>query len=87
MILDLSRVVSLTSAGLRVILQTYKLLGLDNQDSLDNSEINRQPGAPVISPFLKLIIPPPPVSDVLRIAGFERLMEIHSTLESALTSY
>jgi anti-anti-sigma factor len=86
-ILDLRNLVSLTSAGLRVILSTYKLLGLESNKSEETPGNTIGPVGPEKSPHLKLVGPPPPVDEVLRIAGFDRLMEIYDDLDGALAAY
>jgi anti-anti-sigma factor len=71
MIFDLSGLVSLTSAGLRTMLATAKLLA----------------GASGKSQHLKLAAPVSDVRQVLTIAGFDAIMEIHDSVSSALASF
>lgn len=78
MILDLSGVESLTSAGLRSILTIMKML---NKDS---AELSGQGGK---SPHLKLLNPTEYVLITMRTAGFDRYLEIHESLPEALASF
>jgi anti-anti-sigma factor len=71
-LLDLAGLVSLTSAGLRVILMAIKMLG-----SPDGAK----------SPYLKLANPSPDISKVLAIAGFESFVEIFSNRRDAVAAF
>jgi anti-anti-sigma factor len=79
MLLDLSEVESLTSAGLRAILSIYKMLG--------SGELNRSEDKPGKSRHLKLLNPTPYVSKVLHTAGFEQYLEIFTNEEEAIASF
>ena len=81
MILDLTGVESLTSAGLRVILRTYKLLGAESAVGTGEVETAGR------SPYLKLAGPNPNVRGVFQIVGIERLFEIYEDLEAARASF
>ncbi len=74
MLLDLSEVDSLTSAGLRAILSIYKMLNSGEGKTKDLGH-------------LKLLNPTPYVSKVLKTAGFEQYLEIYTTKEEAIASY
>lgn len=86
-ILDLSGLTSLTSAGLRVMLQAYKTLGVGDQKPIPTPGTSEGGGGPAKSPFLKIVSPPPHIAEILRIAGFDRLMDIFNTLDAAIESY
>ena len=74
LLLDLSGSPSITSAGLRAILSIYKLLG----------GVSAGAGP---SGHFKLLSPTPDVLKVLRIAGFDRYLEIYEDRDAALASF
>jgi len=78
LILDLSGVESLTSAGLRAILTIMRMLGTDSKDS---------PGVKGKSLHLKLLNPTEYVLITMRTAGFDRYLEIYESLPEALASF
>ena len=78
LILDLSGVESLTSAGLRAILTIMKMLSMDSSDT---------PGLKGKSRHLKLINPTEYVLITMRTAGFDRYLEIYESLPEALASF
>jgi anti-sigma B factor antagonist len=71
MVLDLSKVPSLTSAGIRSILVIYKML----TDPNDKAK------------HLKLVGPMPNVREVLDIAGLLNFIEIYGSLDEAVASF
>lgn len=79
LLLDLSEVDSLTSAGLRALHHIYNLL--------QDESSTEQSGGVVKSPHIKLLNPPAGVRSVLRIAGFDMFLEIHDDLEAAVASF
>lgn len=78
LILDLSGVDSLTSAGLRAILIIMKLL---NTDSIDN------PSPSDKSQHVKLLNPTEYVLITMKTAGFDRYLDIYESLPDALASF
>lgn len=81
LLIDLTEVDSLTSAGLRAILSIMKLLGTGSGDSKSETK-------PVgKSPHLKLLNPSPYVLMVLKTAGFDRYIETYDHLQEALASF
>ena len=78
LILDLSGVESLTSAGLRAILTIMKLLGTESNDLSGQSSK---------SSHLKLLNPTEYVSITIKTAGFDRYLEIYENLSEALASF
>ena len=78
LILDLSGVDSLTSAGLRAILTIMKLLNTDLPDSSGKNNISQH---------LKLLNPTEYVLITLKTAGFDRYLEIYESLPEALSSF
>ncbi len=71
MILDLSKVPSLTSAGIRTILGIHKMLA-EAKDSMEH---------------LKLVNPMPAVREVLDIAGLLKYIGIYGSVEEAVASF
>lgn len=78
LILDLSEVESLTSAGLRSILTILKMLG---------TESGQAGGATGKSRHLKLLGPSTYLMITLTTAGFDRYLEIYDNLPDALASF
>jgi anti-anti-sigma factor len=73
-LVDMSQVPSITSAGLRSLLYAYKLVTGEAKSGEK-------------SPHFKLLNPSPAVLNVLQTAGFDRYMEIHSELQEAVDSF
>ena len=71
MVLDLSKVPSLTSAGIRTILGIHKMLA-ETKDEIKH---------------LKLVGPMPGVREVLDIAGLLKIIEIYNNVEEAVASF
>ena len=83
LLLDLSELEVLSSAGLRAIQKIFKLLTPPG-----DVEFMHQHGAePYKSPYLKLICPNPQVYYVLNITGFMQNMFIFNNLDEALKSF
>lgn len=83
LLIDLSEVTMLTSAGLRAIQNTLKLF--TPQSDLD---IMRQhTGEPYKSPYFKMVCPNPQIYYVLNIAGFLHNIPIYSDMDEAIGSF
>jgi anti-anti-sigma factor len=78
LVLDLSGVDSLTSAGLRAILTIMKLLETETTDS--SSPRGK-------SQHVKLISPTEYVLITIKTAGFDRYLEIYENLSEAVASF
>ena len=100
LLLDLSEVESMSSAGLRSILTISKMLASENTDmagkesASENGE--RGSSAPessahksetTNSTYLKLLNPQPGIRRVLGIAGFDNFVEIFEDREQAVRSF
>jgi anti-anti-sigma factor len=72
MLIDMSKVPSLTSAGIRAILVIHKMLAS---------------AGPNQGKHLKLVSPTPYVQDVLKIAGLLDYIEVFTSLDEAVTSF
>ena len=83
LLLDLSGVEILTSAGLRAIHQIFNLFTPQS-----DVEIIRQHGEePYKSPYVKLVCPNPEIYYVLNIAGFLQNILIYNNMEDAVSSF
>lgn len=83
LLLDLSAVDVLTSAGLRAIHKIFNLFTPPR-----DAEIIRQHGEePYKSPYFKLVCPNPEVYYVLNIAGFLQNILIYNNMEDAINSF
>jgi anti-anti-sigma factor len=84
MLLDFSKVSSITSAGLRVVHLIYKMLTPPE----DTAALSRPPsGEPLKTPYLKLANLAPEVYYVFNVSGFLHNIAIYHDLESALKSF
>ena len=72
LVIDISKVDSFTSAGIRALMTIYKLLAGDEGQ---------------ISKHVKLVSPTPYVREMLEISGVANSIEIHDTLEKAIASF
>jgi anti-anti-sigma regulatory factor len=83
LLLDLSDVDVLTSAGLRAIQNIFNLFTPQS-----DVEVIRQHGEePYKSPYFKLVCPNPDVYYVLNIAGFLQNLLIYNNMEEAVESF
>ena len=81
LIVDLSGVESMTSAGLRAILTILKLFTFGSSEGKSGAGISGK------SEHFKLVGPSPYVQMVLNTAGFDRYIEIFPDLPPALASF
>jgi anti-anti-sigma factor len=83
LLLDLSGVDVLTSAGLRAIHNIFNLFTPPG----DAKAIRQHGDEPYKSPYFKLVCPNPDVYYVLNIAGFLQNLLIYNNMEEALGSF
>jgi anti-anti-sigma factor len=83
LLLDLSEVEVLTSAGLRAIHNIFNLFTPQS----DREAIRQHGEEPYKSPYFKLVCPNPNIYYVLNIAGFLQNILIYSNLEEATNSF
>ena len=83
LLLDLSEVEVLTSAGLRAI---HNIFNLYTPQS-DRSVIKQHGDEPYKSPYFKLVCPNPNVYYVLNISGFLQNILIYNNMEEAVSSF
>ncbi len=80
LILDLTDVDSMTSAGLRAIIYIYKLLSDTTSTPEPRSSVTR-------STHFKLVNPPKYVLMVLKTAGFDQYLDIYENLQDGIASF
>ncbi|PWB74937.1 MAG: hypothetical protein C3F07_06650 [Anaerolineales bacterium] len=83
LLIDLSELEVLASAGLRAIQNIFKLF----TPPADMELINRRDGEPYKSPYLKLVCPNPQLYYILNITGFLQNLLIYNNLEDATNSF
>ena len=83
LLLDLSEVEVLTSAGLRAIHNIFNLFTPQS----DVDVIHQHGEEPYKSPYFKLVCPNPNVYYILNIAGFLQNLLIYNNLEDAVNSF
>ena len=87
LLIDMTRVPSITSAGLRSLLVVYRLLEGSATGEGPASSGGGHAQSPSRSQYVKLLNPSVEVRRILQIAGFDRHFEIHVDLEKALASF
>jgi anti-anti-sigma factor len=87
LVLDLSKIPYMSSAGLRVLQEVFsKLRSLSASES--DKEMYRQiADGSFKSPHLKLLNPTKEVLEVLRMSGFDMLVSIERDLKTAVASF
>ncbi|HEX6270960.1 MAG TPA: STAS domain-containing protein [Anaerolineales bacterium] len=83
LLIDLSGLEILTSAGLRAIHKIFNLF----TPPRDAEIIRRHGEEPYKSPYFKLVCPKPEIYYVLNIAGFLQNILIYNNMEDALNSF
>ena len=83
LLLDLTNLEVLGSAGLRAIHDIFKLFTPES----DKEIIHEHPDEPYKSPYFKLVCPNPNVYYVLNITGFLQNLLIYNNLEEAVNSF
>ena len=83
LLLDLSEVEVLTSAGLRAIHNIFNLFTPQS----DVDVIHKHGEEPYKSPYFKLVCPNPNVYYILNIAGFLQNLLIYNNMEDAVNSF
>jgi len=87
LILDLSEVKYMSSAGLRVLHSIFALLRTDAANESDEAMKKGLSDGTFKSPHLKLVNPSPVVREVLRTSGFDMFLEVHRNLKEAMASF
>jgi anti-anti-sigma factor len=87
MILDLSKVGYVSSAGLGTFHTIFMLLRSDTQKESDEAIKKGLRDGTFKSPHLKLLNPSPAVRETLSTMGFDMFLEIHRNLKEAVASF
>lgn len=82
-LLDLSELEVLSSAGLRAIQSIFKLYTPPE----DVEAMNKRGDEPYKSPFLKIVCPNPQIYYIFNIAGFLQNILVYNNLEEATNSF
>jgi hypothetical protein len=86
-VLDLSKIPYMSSAGLRVLQQVFdKLRSLSSGES-DKEMYRKINDGSFKSPHLKLLNPTKEVMEVLKMSGFDMLVSIENDLKTAVASF
>ena len=86
-LLDLSGVPYMATAGLRALHTIYTMLRTDAPEESDEAARKGIAAGTFMSPHLKLLKPTPHVLEVLRASGYDMFLEIHKDLKQALASF
>jgi anti-anti-sigma regulatory factor len=87
LLLDLSDVLSITSEGLRVLHQIYKLYLDEPSPGTENEEILEAGAGPTKAAHFKLLNPSSDILRVLKVAGFDSFIEVHEDFDEAVASF
>jgi hypothetical protein len=86
-LLDLSEVPYMATAGLRALHTIFTMLRTNAPDESDEATKAGIAAGTFVSPHLKLLKPTPHVLEVLKMAGYDMFLEIHHDLKRALASF
>jgi anti-anti-sigma factor len=87
MILDLSKVPYMSSAGLRTLHSIFHMLrATSGEESSEAIDKGLRDGT-FKSRHLKLVSPPPAVMQALTMVGFDMFLEIHHNVKDAVSSF
>ncbi|HLF28683.1 MAG TPA: STAS domain-containing protein [Anaerolineae bacterium] len=87
LIIDISEVPYMSSAGIRVLNSVFNLLRSDSPDESDEAMRKGISAGTFKSPHLKLVSPTKRVHEVLKMAGFDMFLEIHRSVKEAVASF
>lgn len=87
LLIDLSRVTSLTSAGLRTIHLINNLLSSNPPADAVPEKQQESTDSKPISPYLKLLNPQPDIRRVLNVSGFDSFIEVFEDQQAAIDSF
>ena len=87
MLIDLSQVSLLSSAGLRALHQVFNMLRSESPEESDEAVRKGLTDGTFKSPHLKLLNPKQNVREVLRMAGFDMFLEIYDNPKKAVASF
>jgi anti-anti-sigma factor len=87
MLIDLTEVGFISSAGFRSFTKIFKELRSISMDGTDEDMHKGINSGAYKSPYLKLFKPSRLVAETLKIAGFDMLLEVHNDLKTAIASF
>ncbi|MBE7555101.1 MAG: STAS domain-containing protein [Anaerolineales bacterium] len=87
LLLDLTKMKYISSAGLRAIHTIFLLLRGDTPGESDETMKKGLMDGSFKSPHLKLLNPSPAVTETLRAMGFDMFLEVHRNLKDAIASF
>jgi len=87
LVLDLSKVPYMSSAGLRVLQHVFDKLRSLSSDESDKEMYRQINEGSFASPNLKLINPTKEVMEVLKMSGFDMLISVEKDLKTAVASF
>ena len=86
-LVDLTEVGFISSAGFRSFTKIFKELRSHTMDASDQEMHKGINSGAYKSPYLKLFKPSKLVTETLKIAGFDMLLEIHNDKQAAIASF
>ena len=86
-LLDLTEVPYMATAGLRALHAIYTLLRADTPEESDEATKAGIAAGTFMSPHLKLLKPTPHVQEVLKAAGYDMFLQVHRDLDQAIASF
>jgi anti-anti-sigma regulatory factor len=87
LVIDLTHVPYMTSAGIRLLNGLFKFLRQDTPAESDEAISQGVRDGTFKSPHLKLVNPNASVREVLKTSGMDMLLAIYPTVEAAVASY
>lgn len=87
LVLDLSKVPYMSSAGLRVLQNVFDKLRSLSADESDKEMYRKINEGSFTSPHLRLLNPTKEVVEVLKMTGFDMLVSIDTNLKTAVDSF
>jgi anti-anti-sigma factor len=86
-LLDLTGVTYISSAGLRALHHIFTLLRTDSPAESDSALSKGLRDGTWKSPHFKLLNPQPSVLEILKTTGYDMYLEIHHNLQEAVASF
>src|SRR5215216_4873508 len=86
-LIDLTEVPYMATAGLRALHAIFTLLRADTPEESDEATKTGIAAGTFASPHLKLLNPNAYVLEVLKVAGYDMFLEIHSDMNEAVASF
>jgi hypothetical protein len=86
-VLDLTEVPYMATAGLRALHAIFTLLRTDTPEESDDATKAGIAAGTFMSPHLKLAKPNAHVREVLKVSGYDMFLEIHRDVDQAVASF